>query len=185
MLSINFNKVLSKALLLIFSTLLFGQVLTVHAAQPVVGQTYYTAYNFMFEKGKHNATNYWRGELMPLNTKVRVERITAKKMVLSVNGQEVTIVNAPKRTKKSIEQVADNLLSNRPVSNSGKFSKEVKFGEMRLGMTKEQVIKTRGYPPAHKTFSTESDRWIYWSSRFVQRTLIFRNNRLVEGRGLR
>ncbi len=155
------------------------------AAKVEIGKSYYTTHNFMFEKGRHVTTNYWRGEFVPVNTKVTVESMGKKKMVLSFKGTEVVILNKKAHTKRSMQEVADRMLSSKKVAVGGKFAKDMKFGELRLGMTKQQVLKTRGYPPAHKTFSTESDRWIYWSSKFVQRTLVFENNKLVAGRGIR
>lgn len=159
--------------------------MTANAARIEVGKTYFTKYNFMFEKGRHVTTNYWRGDFMPINSQVTVVSIGKKKMVLSARGQDVTILNVAKHSKKSMLEVADLMLSDEPVLVGGPFAKEVKFGELRIGMNKSDAIKARGYPPAHKTYSTDSDRWIYWSSRFVQQTIIFENNRLVEGRGLR
>lgn len=157
----------------------------VSAIIPEVGKSYFTKHNFMYEKGRHIATNYWRGDMVAINSKVKVIAIKGKTMTLEHKGQIIKIVNVAKHTKRTIEEIADNMLSATPVSISGKYAKSIKFGEMRLGMTKEEVLKTRGYPPAHKTISTEADRWIYWSSRFVQLTLIFENNRLTRGRGLR
>ena len=67
---------------------------------------------------------------------------------------------------------------------SDELAAEIRAGTLRKGMTKEQVLMTRGYPPAHETPSVESDRWVYWSSRFVKLTLVFSNGRLIEGRGI-
>jgi len=152
---------------------------------PQEGKSYFTKHNFMYEKGRHVATNYWRGNMVAINSKVKVIAIGGKTMTLEHKGQIIKVLNVPKHTKRTIDEIADNMLSATPITISGKYAKSIKFGEMRLGMTKEEVLKTRGYPPAHKTISTEADRWIYWSSRFVQRTLIFENGRLTSGRGLR
>ena len=168
----------------VFLSLLFFS-LTSSAAIPVEGQTYFTKHNFMFEKKRHLTTNYWRGELVPINSQVEVVSIDKKTMVLKYEGRKITVLNVVKHTRKNIEEIADRMLSTTPVNTSGSYAKSMKFGEIRLGMTKDQVIKTRGYPPTHKTISTESDVWIYWSSRFVQRSLVFENNRLTQGRGLR
>lgn len=179
------NTMFKKSLFFIASLFLLSQTSVVSAAQPVVGKSYYTAYNLMFEKGRHITTNYWRGELLPINSLVKVVSISKKKMVLDYKGFEIAVVNVPKHTKKTIEEVADKLLSTSQVSLGKRFAKDIKYGEMRLGMTKSEVIKTRGYPPAHQTYSTESDRWTYWSSRFVQMSLVFENGKLTRGRGLR
>jgi hypothetical protein len=61
----------------------------------------------------------------------------------------------------------------------------IKNGVLKLGMTKEQVLMARGYPPGHKTPSVEADAWTYWSSRFINATLVFNQGVLVYGRGLR
>ncbi|MFT5611312.1 MAG: hypothetical protein ACI9LU_001814 [Polaribacter sp.] len=175
----------TKTLSIVFTALLFSFSSLSHPANPEVGKTYYTAHNLMFEKGRHSATNYWRGEMLAVNSEVKVEKIGKKKITVSWKGQEITFINVPKHTKISMQELADRMLSNSEVSLGSGFAKDIKFGEMRLGMTKDQVIKTRGYPPAHKTFSTEADRWTYWSSKFVQMSLIFENGKLVQGRGLR
>ena len=139
----------------------------------------------MFEKNRHVTTNYWRGQLVPVNSKVEVLSVDGKQMNLLFNGQTVTILNVAKHSQKTMDEIADNLLSESPVSISGKFTNDILAGQLRLGMSKEEVILTRGYPPAHKTYSTEANVWVYWSSRFVQRSLVFNNNKLTQGRGIR
>jgi len=167
------------------TVILLSFVSLANAATPVVGNTYYTKHNFKFEKGRHVTTNYWRGQLISINSKAKVISMSGKKMVLEINGQNIGIVNVAKHSQKSLEQVASNLLSSKPVSIGKKFANDIKFGNLRLGMTKKQVLMTRGYPPAHKTPSTESNLWVYWSSKFVQHSLAFENGRISRGRGLR
>ena len=53
-------------------------------------------------------------------------------------------------------------------------------GKVELGMSKEAVILSRGYPPKHRTMSLNSDTWRYWKNRFDSRNFIFKNNLLVE-----
>jgi hypothetical protein len=38
----------------------------------------------------------------------------------------------------------------------------VKLGKIAVGMTKEQVIVSLGYPPLHQTPSLDSPQWKYW-----------------------
>ena len=38
----------------------------------------------------------------------------------------------------------------------------VRKGVVTLGMTREEVIMSRGYPPLHETQSYESDDWLYY-----------------------
>ena len=41
----------------------------------------------------------------------------------------------------------------------------VKLGKIAVGMTKEQVIVSLGYPPLHQTPSLDSPQWKYWFTR--------------------
>jgi outer membrane protein assembly factor BamE (lipoprotein component of BamABCDE complex) len=52
-------------------------------------------------------------------------------------------------------------------------------GRIVKGMTKEQVIMAIGYPPTHRTPSTTSNEWTYWTNRFRTYRLQFgRDGRL-------
>ena len=152
-----------------------------------VGQQYYTQYNFWVEKETHVTTNYSRGELIPLNTAVTVESIGGKTMLLDVDGRKIMIENKQKFTQRGIETIAEEMLGRQKVSLS-KYSTDrqadLESGILRLGMSKEEAIMTRGYPPRHKTPSTKANNWVYWTSRFVQLTIVFENGKLTRGRGL-
>jgi len=41
----------------------------------------------------------------------------------------------------------------------------VRLGKIMVGMTKEQVIVSLGYPPVHQTPSLDSPQWKYWLTR--------------------
>jgi hypothetical protein len=126
---------------------------------------------------------------VPINTPVKVISMGGARMTLKRldNGQEIKIENEDKFTKRSISEMASAMLSaeKTPLEKlPNEVASAIRSGEMRKGMTKELVIMARGYPPAHETASIESDRWVYWSSRFVKQTIVFSNGRLAEGRGL-
>src|SRR5512138_3873224 len=57
----------------------------------------------------------------------------------------------------------------------------IRAGTPRLGMTKTQVLLTRGYPPTHETPSLSGPRWKYWQNRFGTRMLVFDGDVVVEG----
>ena len=45
-------------------------------------------------------------------------------------------------------------------------------GKLGQGMTKEQTLIARGYPPAHRTPSLEATEWIYYDTPgFVDRVV--------------
>lgn len=155
---------------------------------PVAGSQYYTRYNLMYEKGVHLTTNYWRGTLLPINSRVTLVSVGPRKILLRLegSGDTVTLDNVREYTLKDTATIARELLGADPVpleKLGAETAAMVKDGYPRKGMTKEQVIMTRGYPPRHKTPSLDSNRWQYWSSRFVVQTLVFENGVLVTGRG--
>jgi len=156
---------------------------------PVVGHDYFTRFSFDQEDGKYVTTNYARGSLIPINTSVKLLSMSGDKMVIKRldNGAEIKVENVKKYTLKTISEFARLMLAaeKTPVEKLAPvLTNAILNGEMRKGMTKEQVLMARGYPPAHETPSVDSDRWVYWSSRFVKQTLLFSNGRLVEGRGI-
>ena len=153
-----------------------------------VGNTYFTRCNFHYEKGRHLTTNYSRGTMVPINTEVKVLSMGGDTLMLEIGGQVIKIDNVEDFSRRSLDQIASRMLSPTPIplEQLGELTSGlITRGQLRLGMTKEQVLMARGYPPGHETLDVSSDRWIYWSSRFVKQTLLFSNGRLVEGRGIR
>jgi hypothetical protein len=156
---------------------------------PVAGREYFVRHSFMFEEGERPTTNYWRGELVPINTRVVLVGMRGQKLTLRLveSGQTVVVVNVPKYSGRSPDQIARELLaeSATAIEKYGEdMAAAIRAGTLRLGMTKTQVKLTRGYPPAHETPSLDGDQWKYWSNRFVVQTLVFENGVLTQGRGL-
>jgi hypothetical protein len=158
-------------------------------AEVAQGKDYFTCYTFHEEKNQHITTNYSRGSIVPINTPVKLISMAGSKLTLKRldTGLEIKVENEEKYTKKSILEIANLMLSTEktPLEKlPDEVASAIRNGDMRKGMTRELVLMARGYPPAHETPSTDSDRWVYWSSRFVKQTIIFVNGRLSEGRGL-
>jgi len=47
-----------------------------------------------------------------------------------------------------------------------------------VGMSKEAVLVSRGYPPVHATSSLKSDKWKYWETKFNTRIVEFKNDKV-------
>lgn len=152
------------------------------------GKTYYLRHNLMYERDTWDATNYWRGSLLPINTKVAVGAIGKNSMLIKWDGGSLTIENS-KYTKKNMAALAKDMLASQPVPIE-KFGEEmaqnISSGTMKKGMTREQIIMTRGHPPAHKTpsITAENAKWTYWTSRYATETLVISGGKLVEGRNV-
>jgi len=154
----------------------------------VAGKTYYLRHNLMFEKGTWPATNYWRGTLLPINTKVTVAALGNRSMLIKWDGGSLTVENT-KFTRKTMAEIAKNMLSPNPVPIE-KFgdvmAKNIASGVLVKGMTREQVIMTRGWPLGDQTPGVMSDnaRWVYATSNFVKETMVISDGKLVAGRNV-
>jgi len=154
----------------------------------VAGKTYCLRHNLRYESGSWPATNYWRGNLLLINTKVTVDALDSKTMRIKWSGTSLTIKNND-YTKITMAELAKRMLSPNPVPIE-KFgdvmAKNITSGTLVKGMTREQIIMTRGYPPAHKTPSIDSDdgKWIYWVNNFATDTIVISGGKLVEGRNV-
>lgn len=157
---------------------------------PVAGKDYFLRSTMHFEDGKYKGTNYARGVLVPINTPVKIETIKGNVITLrrTDTGEILKIENVDKYTRKNVNELARTLFADlkTPIDElPAELAASIRNGDMRKGMTKEQVLMARGYPPAHETISTDSDRWVFWSSRFVKQTIVFNTDgRLIEGRGI-
>lgn len=160
---------------------------------PEVGNTYFTRYTIFYEKDVHKATGFTRGQHWPINTEVRLTDMTDRRrgrmtLVRVDNGQEIRVQNVPRHTSISIEELASRLLSDQPTPIerlSEDFQTAMKAGQLRLGMTKEEAIMTRGYPPTTHTPTVDLDTWKYQVNRFAVHTIVFENGVITEGRDLR
>jgi hypothetical protein len=159
------------------------------AIEPAAGREYFLRSTLYFEDGEYVATNYARGVAVPINTPVKIDAIRGNSISLHRidTGDKLEIKNVEKYTRKPMTEVARLIFSSEPTPLEelpGELAASIRAGQMRKGMTKEQVLMARGYPPAHETPSIDSERWVFWSSRFVKHTLVFSNGRLVDGRGI-
>ena len=157
---------------------------------PVVGETYFLRHCVTCEHGVHETVNYSQGTVVPINTKVILVERTSGGMVLRVEatGEKITVRNVEKYSRRPMDVIARNMLTRAPVP-IGKFgdgmAAQIASGRPVIGMTKEQVVMTRGYPPGHKTPSLDGDIWKYWASRMLWDTYAFENGILTSGSNLR
>ena len=154
---------------------------------PIVGHQYFTRHCFMYDRNVAVTTNYWRGTLVPINTPVTLVSLEGKKMVLRLaNGIAVTIKNVEKYSRRDMVKISHDMLALQPVPIE-RFDEatvnSIKSGTLKNGMTKEQAVMARGYPPGDQTPSIDADVWLYWSNRRTVQTIVFSNGVLVQGSG--
>ncbi len=182
------------------------------AADQVAGKTFFTAANIWYEKsGPIESTNYHRGSLLPVGTKVKVQEVFDGSVQRNRNALDVQIqeqyirfetgdgtshriIFMERHAKKgtTVWDFFKQYFSEKdPTAEGGAFrslpadeQKSVMAGEITEGMSKAAVLMAYGYPPSHKTPSLTADRWIYWENRFKTKIVNFSDGKVVEGPGV-
>jgi len=180
------------ALFISFFILLTFTASYANAKRKIKGKTFYTMANILYEHpAKIFSTNYHRGTLLPVGTKVTIKRVNRKKIqfISDKSGEAFTIIFLRKHMNRITEwNYFDQYFSEKnPMREGGPFQKfsedekrNIKIGNIAEGMSKEAVLMAYGYPPSHRTTSLESNVWIYWTSRIRNQTVFFENNRVID-----
>ena len=149
------------------------------------GQVYFIQHSFYAYKNKYVTTNYHVGTLIPINTRAIITDMGGKSMEIELPGldnMEIEISNVEKHTHKSMKEIKDRLFGTSEVDLK-KFSKDtqeaIKSGQLKVGMTKAEVLLAYGYPPAHATPSTDDNQWTYWKNRWNRIVLDFKDDKLI------
>jgi len=147
------------------------------------GSNLYSQVNFWYEKDKSLATNYQRGSLVPINTEIKVISYSSKLLTFQIipTGKIIHIVNVPKYTNLETPELFHRYFAKTKV-NTSKYSKNtqkaIASGNVVKGMTKKEVLISRGFPPAHVTNIEHDNTWKYWQNRFVTRNVVFDNDKV-------
>ena len=148
------------------------------------GQTLYTQFSFFYEKERHLTTNYRQGVLVPVNTEVKLVKMTDRQIVVILPyGQEISVQNVEDFSGENIDGIFNRTFSKKPVDLSPFTEDEKKAimtGSVKIGMRRSAVIVALGYPPKHKTPGLELNQWRYWQNRFNTFVVVFENDKVKQ-----
>lgn len=155
---------------------------TVRSAEVQAGSSgeVYTLVNLWVEQQKPiPTTNYHKGEIIPLGSKVTAVSADDKTISFVFKGQTLTIQKT-KHTHAGMDAVKARTFGASDPLTSDAFKalpeaqrNAVKSGQVIAGMTKAAVLMAYGYPPEHKTPSTEGNCWLYWRDKFRTQSVTF------------
>lgn len=141
-------------------------------AHPLTGTTRYLCCNLYYEKTKTTDVGYQIGTKVPFGTRVHVERVRRDSVELTPEGHP-TITLLYKHGDRAVpfDTYLDRLLvENDPRGRLRKVAAKrvdaIERGAVEKGMTRDQVLMSRGIPPAHRTPDLESPTWTYWQNRW-------------------
>jgi hypothetical protein len=113
---------------------------------------------------------YAAGSVLPAGTKVTVVDVGYRGVSFRPEGSETTyaITFSYGKNHLSTPQYFSNILRETnpmtAVSNDPSLVAAIDQGRLMQGMTREQALLARGYPPAHRTPDLSSNEWIYYES---------------------
>jgi hypothetical protein len=148
----------------------------------------YTAYNVWYEHPeKVWSTGYEKGTKLPVGTEVRILKRSGKNVVFEdvESGTRFTLLwTAKHHPGVSWRAFVDRFLTPKSLGElTAGFTPEeidaIKAGEIRLGMSKQAVLVSRGFPPEIQTESIEANVWYYWKHRFGNYSVEFEDDRVA------
>lgn len=135
-------------------------------------QSLYTCCNIHYEKNEVVDANYYIGSTLPFGSQVTVEKVTSDTLTFRAGATELTLVHSYGRDQESAQQYFQKIfITSDPHVAFASWPKDVQSAisdsRVEIGMTKPQVIMSLGYPPTHRTASTDLNTWVYWYNRWV------------------
>ncbi len=148
----------------------------------MVGQEVYTLTNLRPDEQNQRlyTVNYQQPGRLKICTKVKIEKISRKKMIFRIaeSGRKYEYLNHRKSTPEGFDENIKKYFGpecpQAEIDAMSAADKEgIKQGRTKAGMTRRGVILAIGYPPEHVTPDLEYDEWAYWMNKFVTRRLVF------------
>ena len=157
-------------------------------AEPLSETDYYTLVNLWYEKDKPiHTTNYHVGSCIPVGSLVANLRQDGDKIVFSYGGTSHVLNRVPKFTLVDMGTVMKRTFGKTnplttPVYTALPKSQQdaITRGTVEVGMSREAVILSQGYPPEHRTSSIQQNDWTYWHNRFKTFIVYFTDNKVSE-----
>jgi len=132
----------------------------------------FTCCNFHYEGDWISDSNYTTLPMIPVGTPAKVTKYARHRAYADIGGKQMRLGHDYGRDQEKLEQwTAKMIVADDPKIKIATFPDAIKNairqGKITKGMTKEQVIMSLGYPPTHRTASTDLNTWVYWSNRWV------------------
>ena len=157
---------------------------TTTVPSPFDGQSRYLCCNLHYDKPKITDVNYQQGALVPLGTRVTITKVHKQEVTFEAPGfPPITVVNKYGRAAVPMDTFVNRWFVERDpklkLKNVPKKTRElIEAGQVEKGMTRDQVLMSLGYPPAHRTPSLDSPQWTYWQNRWQSFVVDFNGDKV-------
>ena len=145
----------------------------------------YTLVNLHPDGWRLSSVNYLRAGLIPLCTKVRIESVDSREMVVRVaETDQGYIYEFHRSLRVPIPQHLDRMFGKscdkKKIETMSEVDREgILQGKVSPGMSKAAVLLAIGYPPEHRTPGLEANAWRYWKGRTDTILVHFEDDKVV------
>lgn len=153
-------------------------------AKPELPQGY-TCCNFHYEGDWINDANYATLPMIPAGTPAKVTGYGRYRAFVELDGKKYRLGQDYGREQETLQQwTAKMIVAEDPKKKIAGYpasvQEAIKLGRVAVGMTREQVIISVGYPLANENPSLDAPVWRMWISSFGEYQLVWENNRVKE-----
>ena len=132
-----------------------------------------------------STTNFQQDGLIPACTEVKQLERSGKKLVFEFKGTkyhyELQGNSTPEGFEANVVKYFGATCDAAAVKRMSSVDQQgIKEGRALVGMTKKGVLLAIGYPPGHRTKSTDDDQWTYWHNRFNTFIVYFTDGKVRE-----
>lgn len=143
----------------------------------------YTCCNFHYEKDWINDGNYAQHPMIPAGTPIRVTEYGRYRAHVDIDGKPFRLGLDYGRNAETTEQwVAKLIVASDPKARlatyAGNVRQAIQNGQVMVGMTREQVIMSLGYPLTNENPRLDAPLWRYWWSSFGEYQVHWSSNRV-------
>ncbi len=168
-------------LILTSFTVLFTSCHKAHPLPKELNGKLYLSQNLWYQHPqKIYSVGYKTGTILPAGTEVNTIKVSRKAIYFkqASSGQQYRILYQQKFSQLPATAYADRLFTHKTLPEQLKdFNPAektfIKTGTLTKDLSKAAVLVGYGYPPPHRTPSTENDVWRYWINRWQTQQLIF------------
>lgn len=140
------------------------------ASAPPALPSGYTCCNLHYENDWISDANWSSMPMIPAGASIKVEGYGRYRVLTEIDGRKMRL-GLDYGRQQSLEDWARKIVvaddPRRKIADWPASARDaVRAGKVALGMSKEQVIVSLGYPPMHHTASLDAPQWKYWHTGF-------------------
>lgn len=147
------------------------------AAQDTDKPSGFTCCNLHYNGDWISDVNYGSQPMLPAGLPIKVVDYGRYRVHVEIDGKPMRIGQDYGRTEPLPQFARKFVVGTDPKGKIAAWPASVReairFGKVTVGMTKEQVLVSLGYPALHQTPTIEAPQWKYWYTQYGSFLVIF------------